>query len=93
MFRRIKSARQLLSYAPLSWRLFQDARVPRSAKVVAFIAIVAAFSPLDLLEWLPIPAGAGSLAVLLLVLRTFVNAAPEDVRHEHMRALGIDSLS
>ncbi|MDE3075053.1 MAG: hypothetical protein KGJ86_06450 [Chloroflexota bacterium] len=90
MFKRLRAARALPSYGFLTWRLFQDPRISNRAKILLVLALLAAFLPLDALEWLPLPAG--TLAVALLVMRTFVNAAPEGVRAEHLAALGLEGL-
>ncbi len=92
MFQRLKPLRELPGYAWVAWRLFQDPRVPFRLKAVLFIAVLAVFAPLDLLDWLPIPVAgpASTLALLVLVLRTFINAVPEELRLEHMAAVGIE---
>lgn len=73
----------------LSWHLFRDARVPLLPKLVAAGAVLLILSPLDVVEWLPVVGGAGGLALLAVVLRSFINAAPEEVRAEHESRLGL----
>ncbi|HLY65576.1 MAG TPA: hypothetical protein VKU60_08580, partial [Chloroflexota bacterium] len=89
MFQRLRLLMQLPGYCLLSWRLFRDPRVPPQPKVLAVLAVVFILSPLDLLDWLPAIGGVGELALLAVVLRAFISAAPEDVRAEHMAELGI----
>ena len=72
----------------LSWRLFRDDRVPLLPKLVLAGAVVLVLSPLDLVEWLPF-GGVGGVALLAIVLRSFINAAPEEVRAEHEARLGL----
>jgi uncharacterized membrane protein YkvA (DUF1232 family) len=80
-------------YLFLTWRLLRDPRVPTTSKVMLVVAVVFVFSPLDFLEWVPGVGGAGVLALLGMVIRTFVDGAPEEVLAEHRRALGIPTNS
>ena len=89
MFERLRMLTRLPGYGLLSWRLFRDPRVPVPAKAIAAGAIALILSPLDLLDFVPFAGGAGEIALITLVLRTFINAAPDEVRAEHMAALGI----
>ena len=73
----------------LSWHLFRDARVPLLPKLVLAGAVLLVLSPLDVVEWLPLVGGAGGVALLAIVLRSFINAAPEEVRAEHELRLGL----
>jgi uncharacterized membrane protein YkvA (DUF1232 family) len=92
MFERIRIILKLPGYALLSWRLLKDPRVPSASKAMALIALLLIYSPLDILDWIPFVGGVGELALVALVLRTFINAAPEDVRSEHMSVLGMSSV-
>jgi len=92
MLERLRELAKLPGYGLLSWKLFTDPRVPVASKVVAGLAIAFILSPLDLLDWIPLAGGAGELALIGLVLRTFINAAPEDVRAEHMAAIGMSRI-
>lgn len=73
----------------LSWHLFRDERVPVLPKLVLAGAVVLVLSPLDVVEWLPVVGGAGGVALLAIVLRSFINAVPEEVRAEHEARLGL----
>ncbi|MHB8618958.1 MAG: YkvA family protein [Chloroflexota bacterium] len=92
MFERLQALRRLPGYITLSWRLFQDPRVPTQSKVVAGGAIALILSPIDVLEWIPMVGPASDVVLIGLVLRTFINAAPEEVRLEHMAALGMRDI-
>ena len=92
MFQRLRVLTQLPNTLLLSYRLFRDPRVPAVAKGVAIGAIVLILSPLDLLDWIPIAGWGGEIGLILMVLRTFTNAAPEEVRAEHMAALGMSEI-
>jgi uncharacterized membrane protein YkvA (DUF1232 family) len=89
MIQRLRSLVELPGQILLGWRLFVDPRVPAFTKIVAAAAILLLLSPLDVLDWVPFVGGAGSLALVAMVLRSFINAAPEDVREEHMASLGL----
>lgn len=90
MFERLRMLTRLPGYFALSWRLFLDPRVPSLSKALTLGAFALILSPLDILDWIPGVGGAGEVALLALVLRAFIMAAPEDVRQEHAAALGID---
>ncbi len=87
MIDRLKTLAALPSQLELVWRLFLDPRVSIASKAVAVGAILLILSPLDVLDWIPFVGGPGSLALFALVLRSFIDAAPEDVREEHEQAL------
>jgi uncharacterized membrane protein YkvA (DUF1232 family) len=89
MIDRLRAIVDLPGQLQLSWRLFRDPRVPAASKVIAAGVVLVILSPLDLFDWLPLVGGAGSLALLAVVLRSFINAAPEDVRAEHEALLGL----
>jgi uncharacterized membrane protein YkvA (DUF1232 family) len=89
MFERLRILAHLPGYLVLSWRLFRDSRVPTQSKVLTIGAIALILSPLDILDWVPGVGGASEVVLLALVLRSFIMAAPEDVREEHAAALGI----
>ena len=88
MIDRLRTLIHLPGQLLLTWRLFRDPRVPLFSKIMAGAAILLILSPLDLFEWLPF-GSVGGVALLALVLRSFINAAPEDVRAQHMTVLGM----
>ena len=93
MFPKLRSRVSGLSAVPdylfLTWRLLQDPRVPTTSKLVFGVAIVLVFSPLEAFDWIPGIGGASVVALLALVVRTFVDSAPAKVLAEHQLALGI----
>ncbi|HVA25904.1 MAG TPA: hypothetical protein VMW62_16115 [Chloroflexota bacterium] len=91
MIQRFRILFQLPGQMLLSWRLFRDPRVPMLPKLMVAGAVLLVLSPLDIFDWLPFVGGAGGLALLAIVLRSFVNAVPEDVRAEHESLLGLRS--
>jgi uncharacterized membrane protein YkvA (DUF1232 family) len=90
MIERLRTLAHLPGQLLLSWRLFRDPRVPLLPKVILAGGVLVVFSPLDVFEWLPL-GQIGGLALLALVLRSFINAVPEDVRAHHMSLLGLRS--
>jgi uncharacterized membrane protein YkvA (DUF1232 family) len=92
MLQRLRLLTRLPSTVMLAYRLFRDPRVPAFAKGVAIGAIVLILSPLDILDWIPIAGWGGEIGLIVMVLRTFINAAPEAVREEHMAAIGISEI-
>jgi uncharacterized membrane protein YkvA (DUF1232 family) len=89
MIQRLRTLFQLPGQMLLAWRLFRDDRVPLLPKLVLAGAVLLVLSPLDVVEWLPVVGGAGGVALLAIVLRSFINAAPEEVRAEHELRLGL----
>lgn len=92
MFERMRLVTRLPGYGLLSWRLFRDPRVPFGPKALAFGAIVLIVSPVDVLDFIPFAGGAGEIALITLVLRTFISSAPDDVRAEHMADIGLGEM-
>ena len=89
MIARLRALFQIPGQMLLSWNLLRDQRVPVMPKVVLVGAVLLVLSPLDVFEWLPVVGGAGGLALFAVVLRSFINAAPEDIRAEHEVRLGL----
>ena len=86
---RLRTLFHLPGQMVLAWRLLGDGRMPLLPKLVLAGAVLLILSPLDLIEWLPLVGGAGGLALLAVVLRGFINAAPENVRAAHESVLGL----
>jgi uncharacterized membrane protein YkvA (DUF1232 family) len=82
----VELARFLADVGRLLWDLSRDARVPWTAKVVAFGAMAYVVSPIDLIP--DVIPGAGRIDDLYLVvraLRFLTSAAGYDVVREHWR--------
>ncbi len=79
-------ARLLPDLAGLLRGLLSDPRVPRSSRLLVWVALVWVISPVDLLpEFLPVIGPLDDVLVVALVLRHLVKrAGPEAVR-EHWR--------
>ena len=92
MFERLRLLLRLPGYLRLSWRLFLDPHMPTPAKAIAIGAVVLILSPLDVLDWIPVAGGVSEIVLLAIVLRAFINAAPDDVRAAHMAALGLTDI-
>ena len=75
--------------ARLAWRLLWDQRVPLWTKFIPPLAMAYVLFPIDLIP--DVALGLGQLddvAVLLIGVKLFIELAPPDVVHEHLRALG-----
>ena len=59
--------------------LMRDERVPRSLKLLAAIAAVLVFTPLNFLGYIPIFGFFDDAALLMLVCTWFVNAANKHI--------------
>ena len=81
--------RDVARQARLAWRLFWDRRVPVWAKLIPPVALAYVLFPVDIIP--DVALGLGQLddvAVLLIGIKLFIELAPPDVVHEHLRALG-----
>src|SRR3977135_1281867 len=90
-------AKELLVDVPrhgkLAYCLLRDERVPRAPKAVLLAALGLIVSPLDFPAWIPVLGELDMLALGILAVQTFIEACPEDVRHEHEAVLAAkDSL-
>jgi uncharacterized membrane protein YkvA (DUF1232 family) len=75
--------------ARLAWRLLWDQRVPLWTKFIPPLAMAYVLFPIDLIP--DVALGLGQLddvAVLLIGVKLFIELAPPDVVHEHLRSLG-----
>ena len=73
----------------LAWRLLWDKRVPLWTKLIPPVALAYVLFPFDIIP--DVAVGLGQLddvAVLLIGVKLFIELAPPDVVHEHLRALG-----
>jgi len=74
----LSRAKEVLIEVPrhgkLAYCLLRDPRVPAAPKAAVLGALALIVSPIDFPAWVP-------------VLKTFVEACPEDVRREHEEAL------
>jgi len=81
----IELVKQLPAYARLAWDLLRDPRVPAEQKLI--LAAVGAYvlMPLDIIpDFIPVLGQVDDVAIVLLGLRWFIRAAPEDVLSEHL---------
>jgi uncharacterized membrane protein YkvA (DUF1232 family) len=74
-------------HAKLAYCLLRDERVPNRPKMVLLGALGLIVSPLDLPAWIPVIGELDMLALSVLAVKTFVDACPEDLVHEHEAAL------
>jgi len=71
-------------------RLFRDARVAVSGKVVFILSIIYVISPIDLIPGFlfPVIGQMDDLAILLAGLRFLLHQAPPNVIEEHLAQIG-----
>ena len=84
-------AMQLLVEVPkhgkLAYCLMRDERVPAVPKAALIGALTLILSPIDLPAWVPLVGELDMLALAVLAVETFIEACPEEIRHEHQKAL------
>lgn len=84
-------AMQLLVEVPkhgkLAYCLMRDERVPAVPKAALIGALTLILSPVDLPAWVPLVGELDMLALAILAVETFIEACPEEIRHEHQKAL------
>ena len=74
-------------HGKLAYCLLRDERIPRAPKAVLLAALGVIVSPLDLPAWIPVVGELDMLALAILAVETFIEACPEEIRHEHEAAL------
>jgi uncharacterized membrane protein YkvA (DUF1232 family) len=76
--------RELLARARLAWQLFTDRQVPLANKIIPAAAVLYVLSPVDLLpDLVPGLGQMDDLAIVLLALKLFIDAAPAEARRRH----------
>jgi len=84
------AVRRLPKYVRLAANLARDGRVPASAKAALVVGGAYTISPIDLVPgFIPVAGQLDDLLVLLLSLRTAVNACPPEVGEEHLTRVGL----
>ena len=71
----------------LAYCLLRDERIPAAPKAALAAAIGVIVSPLDFPAWIPVLGELDMLALGILALETFIEAAPAEIRREHEAAL------
>ena len=85
----IELVKQLPAYARLAWDLLRDPRVPGEQKLILGAVGAYVLFPLDIIpDFIPGLGQVDDIAVVLLGLRWFINAAPEDLVSEHLAKIG-----
>jgi uncharacterized membrane protein YkvA (DUF1232 family) len=84
-------AKELLVDVPehgkLAYCLLRDDRVPVAPKALLVGALGVIVSPLDFPAWIPVLGEFDMLALSILAVKTFIEACPEEIRHEHQEAI------
>jgi uncharacterized membrane protein YkvA (DUF1232 family) len=88
-----KAAGQLASEAPKQIALFRllllDARVPVAAKAVLLAAVVFAFSPLNIPNYIPVLGALDDIGIVLFAGNYFLKQVPAAVLAEHRHKVGL----
>jgi uncharacterized membrane protein YkvA (DUF1232 family) len=74
-------------HGKLAYCLLRDDRVPAAPKAVLLAALGVIISPIDFPAWIPVLGEFDMLALGILVVETFVEACPEELRREHTDAI------
>jgi uncharacterized membrane protein YkvA (DUF1232 family) len=84
LWRRVGGWRALMAQGLLAWRLFRDARVPMTAKLILPAALLYWFTPINLaFQWIPIVGQIDDIGIALLALGAFLRACPQHLVAEH----------
>jgi len=87
----LSRAKEVLIEVPrhgkLAYCLLRDPRVSTAPKAAVLGALALIVSPIDFPAWVPVLGELDMLALGVLAVKTFIEACPEEVRHEHERAL------
>jgi uncharacterized membrane protein YkvA (DUF1232 family) len=74
-------------HGKLAYCLLRDPRVPTPPKLALLGALGVVVSPIDFPGWIPILGEFDMLALGILVVKVFVDACPNAIVEEHVRAL------
>ena len=75
-------------HGKLAYCLLRDPRIPRRSKLALLGALGIIVNPLiDFPAWIPVVGELDMLALSILAVETFIDAAPEAIRREHEEAL------
>jgi uncharacterized membrane protein YkvA (DUF1232 family) len=75
-------------HGKLAYCLLRDRRISRRSKLALLAALGLIVNPLvDLPAWIPVVGELDVLALSILAVETFIDAAPEAIRREHEEAL------
>lgn len=74
-------------HGKLAYCLVRDERIPAAPKAALIAALGVIVSPLDFPAWIPVLGELDMLALGILAVETFVEACPDEIRHEHELAL------
>jgi uncharacterized membrane protein YkvA (DUF1232 family) len=84
-------AKELLVDVPrhgkIAYCLMRDPRIPAAPKAALLGALALIMSPIDFPAWIPVIGELDMLALGILAVETFIEACPDDIRHEHEDAL------
>lgn len=87
----LSRAKQVLIDVPkhgkLAYCLLRDDRIPPAPKAALLAALAIIFSPIDFPAWVPVLGELDMVALGILAVQTFIEACPEEIRHEHEMAL------
>lgn len=86
---RAQQALRLPSMIRLAWALLRDERVPLPLKVATCGALGLVFSPLDLLQFVPLVGQISDIILVVTALDLFIENSPKDVVREHIKNLGL----
>lgn len=74
-------------HGKLAYCLIRDDRIPAAPKAVLLGTLGVIVSPIDFPAWIPVLGEFDMLALGILAVETFIQACPEEIRHEHELAL------
>lgn len=81
----VELVKQLPAYARLAWGLIRDERVPAQQKLILGGVAAYLLIPFDIIpDFIPGLGQVDDVAIVLLGLRWFIRAAPEEVVSEHL---------
>lgn len=84
---RLQILRKMPGLARLAYRLVRDERVPVTTKMVAGGALALIFSPIDVLQYIPVVGQVSDLVLAVSVLEMFVAQCPQNLVEEHRESL------
>lgn len=86
---RLQLVFRLPSLVRLSWALMRDSRVPVPLKAATCAGLGLVFSPVDILQFIPLVGQISDVVLVVTALDLFIENAPKNVVREHIKDLGL----
>lgn len=86
----IEICKKIPRYSKLMLKLYRDARIPVSSKVILSVGLAYALSPIDFIPgFFPVAGQLDDLIAMLAALKKTLHAIDREIAEEHLAAAGL----